>query len=136
MSSIDTGVSPIGFHTHAREFFAAAEAVHATSKPLQLPLAFLWGRTIELLLKSYLMSMGVKIQVLRSRDFGHNLLALYTDACDRGLLNLIGEQPTDRGLIQVLDFDYASKRFEYRDLSQKYHLPDPDLARKLIQRMI
>jgi len=45
-------INPRGFHTHGKEFFAAAEAVYASSKPKTLPLAFLWGRTIELLLKS------------------------------------------------------------------------------------
>jgi hypothetical protein len=136
MPSMSAGVNPIGFHTHAREFFAAAEAVHASPKILSLPLAFLWGRTIELLLKSYLMSRGVTIKDLRSRKYGHNLVALYSEACDRGLSDQVGIQPSDGGLIQLVNFDYGSKRFEYRDASEPYHLPEPELARRMIRRMI
>lgn len=133
---MSAGVNAIGFHTHACEFFEAAEAVHATPGMSPLPLAFLWSRTIELLLKSYLLSVGVRVEELRARKFGHNLVALHREASSRGLDALIGTQPTDSGLIRFLNIDYGPKRFEYRDTSEPYHLPDSELTRTLIRRLI
>ena len=122
---------------HARkEFFAAAEAVYASSKPQTLPLAFLWGRTIELLLKSYLLSFGVSVERLRSREFGHNLVALYTEARTRGIDALIGSDSVLAGLMQLLNLEYGSKRFEYRESGTMYSIPDAEIARAVIRRLL
>jgi hypothetical protein len=129
-------ITPRGFHTHGKEFFAAAEAVHASPKHPILPLAFLWGRAIELLLKSYLLSVGVSIERLRSRQFGHNLVALHKEASARGLGTLIGSEPVIAGLVQLLNFEYGSKRLEYRESGTKYSIPDAELARRVIRRLL
>lgn len=129
-------ISPRGFHTHAKEFFAAAEAVQAAAKPKLLPLAFLWGRTIELLLKSYLLSHGLKIEELRSKKYGHNLVALHKEARLRGIDSLIGVSPIVTGLMQLLNVEYGSKRLEYREVGTMYRLPNAEVTRAIIQRMI
>lgn len=124
-----------GFHTHGKEFFAAAEAVLAAPKHSVLPLAFLWGRTIELLLKSYLLSAGVSIQRLKSKEFGHDLVALHKEARARGIDPLIGSDPKITGLMQLLNFEYVSKRLEYRE-GGMYSIPEPELACLVIRRLL
>ena len=128
--------TPRGFYTHGKEFFAAAEAVFSAPKAPILPLAFLWGRTIELLLKSYLLTVGVSAIELRSRRFSHNLVALFEEARKRGIDDLLGGDPIDRGLIQLLNVEYGSKRLEYRHEWASYLLPDPVVTRRLIRKLL
>ena len=129
-------ITPRGFHTHAKEFFAAAEAVHSAPRVQQLPLAFLWGRVIELLLKSYLLSAGVSVDELRSRKYGHNLVALYREARARGIDSLIGAEPLIDGLVHLLNLEYGTKRLEYRESGTMYRLPDSEPTRMIIRRML
>lgn len=136
MSPSHTAVTPRGFHTHGREFFAASEAVYALPKAHVLPLAFLWGRSIELLLKSYLLSVGLTGERLRSRKFGHNLVALYMEARQRGIDPLIGTDQVVPALMQLLNLEYGSKRLEYRETGTMYSIPDAAITRAVIRRLI
>lgn len=129
-------INPRGFHTHGKQFFAAAEAVLSSAKPPILPLAFLWGRTVELLLKSYLLSEGVSGEQLRSRKFGHNLVALHAEARARGIDGLLGTDPIDGGIVNILNLDYGSKRLEYRESEANYSIPDAELARRVIRKLL
>jgi len=128
-------ITPRGLHTHGKEFFAAAEAVHSSKVRAVLPLAFLWGRTIELLLKSYLLSCSVSVGDLRSRKFGHNLVALYREAHSRGIAGLIGTDPQIMGRMLMLNLEYGRKRLEYRECGTIYKIPDTELARRVIRRL-
>lgn len=136
MPRASASTTPRGFHTHAKEFFAAAEAVSSAKKPTVLPLAFLWGRTIELVLKSYLLSVGVSIETLRSRKFGHNLVALYSESVSRGILSFVGNETFLSALVHTLNLDYGSKRFEYRETGTMYTIPDSALTQAAIKRLL
>ena len=94
------------------------------------------GRTIEFLLKSYLLSVGVSVERLRSREFGHNLVALYTEARTRGIDPLIGSDSVLAGLMQLLNLEYGSKRLEYRESGTMYSIPDAEIARAVIRRLL
>ena len=56
------GTTPRGLHSHAIAFSAAADAVHSSELADPLPKYFLWGRTIELALKSFLLAEGETIK--------------------------------------------------------------------------
>jgi hypothetical protein len=129
-------INPRGFHTHGKQFFAATEAVFSSAEPPILPLAFLWGRSVELLLKSYLLAQGMTPDQLRSRKFGHNLVALHTEAQARGIDNLIGTDLINSRLVRLLNLDYVSKRLEYRESGANYSLLDAELARRVIGRLL
>lgn len=135
-SMMNSAITPRGLHTHGKEFFAAAEAVYLSPKPEPFPLAFLWGRSIELLMKSYLLSAGLTVKQLRSRNFGHNLVALHKAASAQGIDSLIGTDTIIPGLMQLLNIEYGTKRLEYRESGTIYHIPDAEIARRVIKRLI
>ena len=130
------GITPRGLHTHAVAFSAAAEAVHSSKLADPLPMYFLWGRTIELALKSFLLAEGQTVTKLRSKAFGHDLNALLHDAEVRGISGLIGHDAIHRGIVRFLNLDYVSKRFEYRETGASYHGPDVTMTRQLIKRLL
>lgn len=133
---VKNSTTPRGLHTHAVAFSAAAEVVHMKKLSDPLPKYFLWGRTIELVLKSFLLSEGTSIKELKSRTFGHDLTALLRAAKTEGIGPLVGLNATHTGIVRVLNFDYLSKRFEYRETGATYHLPNVILTRQLVKRLI
>ena len=133
---ISNAVTPRGLHTHAVAFGAAAEAVNASRISDPLPKYFLWGRTIELALKSFLLAEGQTATNLKSNAFGHDLNALFREAVARGISKMIGANTTNSAIVRVLNLDYLSKRFEYRHTRASYHLPDVELTRQLVKRLL
>ncbi len=89
--SLFTDASPIGTFNYAHSFLGAAKALdrlewedretHSDS-----PAEFLYWHSIELFLKAYLLLDGMELRKLRSRDYGHNITALATEAIKRGLI--------------------------------------------------
>ncbi|MCI0565020.1 MAG: hypothetical protein MN733_41675 [Nitrososphaera sp.] len=136
MANTRHNVTARGLHNHALAFSEAAEAVHTIGQSDPLPKYFLWGRTIELVLKSFLLVGGRSITELRSRKFGHNLVALMKDADAKGLSALIGREAVHRSVVHLLDLEYATKRLEYRDSGGEYRLPTVTLTRQVIQRLL
>jgi hypothetical protein len=128
------GTTPRGLHTHAVAFSAAAEAVHASKLSDPLPKYFLWGRTIELALKSFLLAEGQPAKKLK--QLGHDLDALLHAAKERGISGLIGLDSIYCAIIQILNWDYLSKLFEYRETGATYLLPDLTLTRQLVKRLL
>jgi hypothetical protein len=90
---------------------------------VSLPAYFLLGRSIELSLKAFLLHSGVHIDELRKRGLGHNLRALLSTAREKGLEKHIALESIDSGVIDLLSYDYAEKRLEYRVTGGTYYLP-------------
>ncbi len=135
MAISSTVATARSLYTHAAVFDDAARAVRDAVRVDPLPKYFLWGRTIELFLKSYLLAEGVSAQELKSRKYGHDLLTLYNEARQRGIGSLIGASGEDSAIIRVQNLDYLSKRFEYRISGHGYTLPDPASTQRLIKRL-
>jgi HEPN domain-containing protein len=129
------GVTSRGFHKHAEVFSDAAEVVDRSEIDDPLPIYFLWGRAIELVLKSYLMAEGVSVIDLK-KNFGHNLESLFCEAQKRGISDLIGRDQKYVAIVRLLNHDYNSKRFEYRETGGTYYLTDKNLTRQLIKRLL
>jgi hypothetical protein len=135
--SIQAIETSAGFILHAREFLIAAELVLNQAREVSLPTYFLFGRSVELSLKAYLLKSGVKIETLRSQNkYGHNLETLLDDAIKHKLLECVPIGQIEIDVIRQLNFDYASKRLEYRITGGQYLLPlinvTEDVARKLV----
>lgn len=130
------GTTPRGLLQHAVAFSAAADAVHLSKLGDPLPKYFLWGRTVELALKSFLLAQGRTVPELKSKAFGHDLNALLRDAKARGVSELIGLNTIHAAIVQLLNLDYMTKRLEYRETRAQYHLPDVTLTRQLVKRLL
>ncbi|QNH01929.1 hypothetical protein [Pseudomonas sediminis] len=125
----DIGETPLGFLKHSQEFFAAADLVLSKTEEVSLPAYFLLGRSIELSLKAFLLHCGKPITELRKPNkFGHNLEALLDASVEHGIEEHISIAPVEIGVIRLLSYDYADKRFEYRITGGTYHLPLIDVT--------
>ena len=132
---VDSGETPSGFLKHAQEFFQAADLVVSKAEGVSLPAYFLLGRSIELSLKAFLLHQGMLITELRKKAFGHNLYALLEKSRQHGIEDYVAMEAIEDGVIQLLSYDYAEKRLEYRVTGGTYYLPLLDVtwtvARKL-----
>ena len=72
---------------------------------------------------------------LRFKELGHNLEALLDYAKKCGIDQYVQLETLECGVVQLLSFDYAEKRLEYRNTGGTYYLPLLDVtwnvARKL-----
>jgi len=111
----------LGFLRVGSEYLRAAELVLPPAKTeaeafrqrLSLSAYFLVGHAIELALKAFLFSRGLSISRLRSREYGHNLARLLTEARRRKLGNLVKLAQSEVVSVRLLDEMYSAKEFEY-----------------------
>ena len=129
-------VTSDGMLKHGKQFYRAALAVEALEDVDQLPFYFLLGRSTELLLKSYLLLKGETVTRLRSRSLGHSLSDLYAKALELGLSDEMITEPWYEAVVSVLNIDYSSKRFEYREEGETYYLADPAMTKLYLDRLI
>lgn len=124
-----------GLLKDAKEFLAAAELILNRSAEVSLPSYFLLGRSVELSLKAFLLASGMSRNDLKSRKYGHDLEALFSEAKIRGIESEISINDIQFGVFELLNYDYSGKRFEYRVSGETYRLPMIDVtvsvARKL-----
>lgn len=126
-----------GFLTHAREFLIAAEVVVNRAEGISaLPAYFLYGRSVELSLKSFLLGCGLTAKALAARAFGHNLVALLEEAEVQGLREHVALEAVESGVIRLLSYDYMEKRLEYRVTGGLYHLPLIDVTERVARRLV
>jgi hypothetical protein len=128
----------MGFWRHAREFADAARAVRVADGSklrMLLPVLYLLGHSVELSLKAFLLGRGVPIGTLRSREYGHDLAALLKEARRRRLGNEVPLQSRHLNVIQLLNYEYVAKKYEYRETGM-YYTPDPSLTQDVADRLI
>lgn len=124
-----------GFLRDAREFLAAAELVLNQAGEVSLPSYFLLGRSVELSLKAFLLTSGMSQKELRSRKYGHDLEALLKEATKRGLEKEVPIKDVERGVLELLNYDYSEKRFEYRISGGTYLLPLIDVTVQITRKL-
>lgn len=128
--------TPAGFIFDAREFLKAAELVLNRASGISLPAYFLFGRSIELSLKAFLLAHSMSAKELAIRPYGHNLVALLEAAAQHGLHVRVPFATIDSGVLELLSHEYLSSRLGYRITGRTYHLPliemTEDIARRLV----
>jgi hypothetical protein len=108
---------------YASEFFDAAETlwpsntdlVHQSSKPAPFVVHYLIGHSIELSLKSFLLSRGLKIDELR-KEYGHDLSALLSESRRRKLGNIVKLTRGEINAIKRFNVYYKAKLLEYTEI--------------------
>jgi hypothetical protein len=136
--------SPINFLKYSRDFLIAAEIVHNKSNETPLPLLtyFLYGRSIELSLKAYLLTCGYTIDVLKKKVFGHNLKALFNEAINKNICEIIEIDRLEEGVLEALNFSYKDKQYEYHpdrpnsETGCYYHVPYIEVVEQLARKLV
>lgn len=118
-SKKDLQVSPVGLLITGKDFKRACEIISekCPDKHPSLPNTdlykvrlYLVGHAFELLFKSILLQCGVSLTELRSKKFGHNIIALVDKIEEYALFPLSYK---DKALLNLLNGYYKAKDFEY-----------------------
>ncbi|HEY8856178.1 MAG TPA: hypothetical protein VIM43_02330 [Rugosibacter sp.] len=120
LDSDPSRTTPIGLCRYACEFMEAALAADekmghkkkGSEIIASIPVMFLVGQSIELVLKSFLLSRDVPLRKLRN-DYGHNLHRSLRKARELGLFELVVLTDEELNTIELLDHLYSSKQLQY-----------------------
>ena len=134
-------ISPIGFHGYASEFAKYARQSHAGLGGRFSPVPYyLYCRSLELVLKAYLLVRGVSKDALKKRSLGHDLFKILLKAKALGL-----EQTTPLATgwepeIRKATAYYAGKGFEYFDVKAAVRgypdLPTLDVLNEIVTTLL
>jgi HEPN domain-containing protein len=103
-----------GLWRFSKEYLHAASLVSkANNGAFSHPAHFLFGRSIELALKAFLLARGVPYGKLRNPPFGHSLANLLAEARRRRLGLECKLSAREIQTIRLLDAEYSLKRHEY-----------------------
>ena len=132
--------TPLDFWKYAEAYARAGQVVKSDigNKPYPEPAFYLFGQSIELSLKAFLLGQGIPIETLRSREFGHNIQALLEKADEKCLDRQVHLYKKHRGAIIVLSESYLNKRLQYsrKELEKTYGLPYVDLLEETATRLV
>ncbi len=132
-------VSPVGLLITGKDFKRACEIISEKypDKHPSLPNTelykvrlYLIGHAFELLFKSILLQHGVSLAELRSKKFGHDIIALVNKIEEYALFPLSG---TDKALLNLLNVYYKGKDFEYHIRGVKTYPNVSDLVQLSIR---
>jgi hypothetical protein len=121
---------PLGLLRYAIEYYAAADAAddaigddHGHGVHAPMVVNFLVGQSIELAIKAFLLHSGMSVAELRSKKFGHDLIALFDEAMNRGFGNgqKIGQR--ERGMLHLLNGPYKDRELQYFKAGTKEAFP-------------
>lgn len=122
-----TKTTPVGLTRYAHDFFDSARALQnqlgkTTSFKLvsPMPSLYLIGRSIELVLKAYLLQHGLTLRALRQKPYGHDLDACQRKAKELGLAAIVSFHPAEEGAFKLLNKLYSTKQLEYIVTGTKY----------------
>lgn len=135
-------VSPIGFHGYASEFAKHAREAQAGLEDRFSPVPYyLYCRSLELVLKAFLLAKGVPKGALKNRrTLGHDLSKNFVRAKTLGLEQVAQLAADWEAEIHKANAYYAGKGFEYFDVvaaAQGYpHLPALDVLNEIVTTLL
>ena len=98
------GIRNRASYLYAQEFYRTAQKAGSP-----LVRAYLIGHALELFLKTFLLTTGMKTSELKQRKYGHNLVALLEESKTRGLANALHISPKTELDIHALNEVYPEK---------------------------
>lgn len=110
-------ISPLGFHHYAAEFLRASHGFQNKDSFSPVPY-YLYCRSIELVLKAFLLAKGVSKKELKGRKLGHDLERVLEKACSMGLDEVVSISTQHREELKKANAYYASKGFEYFEVTR------------------
>jgi len=131
-------ISPLGFHRYSNEFLKAGQEFKGEDIFSPVPY-YLYCRSIELSLKSFLLSKGVSKETLKKK-IGHNLEKSINKAESLGLSDVVVIAKQHRKELKKANEYYVSKGFEYFEVLKAVtgyqNLPDLSLLSELASLLV
>ena len=130
--------TPIGFHNYASDFATWANRSRTEKSQFFSPVPYyLYCRSIELVIKAFLLAKGMTKKQLKTRKFGHDLTALLIEAKKLGLEDIVViESEWEIELSKANDY-YFKKDFEYFNVTFGYHgLPSLAALNELSEKLL
>jgi hypothetical protein len=106
-------MDPVGFALYADQFLRAGQSVPGDGKFSPVPY-YLFCRSLELILKAFLLTKGHKISELENR-YRHDLVRLWNAAREGGLAEAVTPLPDIASDLAQANSYYHEKAFEYFD---------------------
>ena len=103
--------TPRGYWHSSAQYFQAAEAVQAKRSRLMFPTLQLYGQSIELALKAFLLKRGMSLREVE--QMRHRLTEILTTCRKRRLGLQVKLDVNDVALVQLLSESYSTHRFRY-----------------------
>ncbi len=125
--------TPVGYWRFAAEYFLAAQAAHSKHPKLWAPILQLYGQSLELALKSFLLKRGVPLQHVA--NMRHHLAEILKLARKRKLGTEVKLTARDLALINLLSENYAIHRLRYI-VTGSTQLPKPDYIATICNRLV
>jgi hypothetical protein len=123
-----------GFWRYAVGYYHAGEAVReAPGRPLTMPALQLYGQSIELSLKAFLLKRGVPLTAVRT--LSHRLEDILSAARLRRLGTQVKLTRMDLDLIALLGVNYALHRFRYME-SGPTKVPELEAIAAVAERLV
>lgn len=134
-------ISPLGFHHYGSEFFEAGESFNKTKKGFSPVPYYLYLRSVELLLKAFLLSNDIPIEDLKDRKkFGHHLVKVLKKAKSLKIDDVVEISLEEEKEVSKANAYYASKGFEYFEIKNAVkgypNLPDLEILKKLASKLV
>ena len=104
--------TPVGFWRFSRDYLRAARSVRsAHGEKLLFPLLYLYGLSIELALKAFLLQRGASLSEVK--HLSHRLVALLAAARRRKLGHEVKLSRSQLAAVRALDRTYSSDQLRY-----------------------
>jgi HEPN domain-containing protein len=123
---MNSEASPAAYLRAARDFYVAASHLLNHPSDTPLPMLFLISRSIELSLKSLLLTAGKAANELARKPFRHNLSNLLSVAISVEIVDAMFT-PEHRSAVELLSKEYDSSGLGYIEEGRTYLLPRLDL---------
>ena len=108
-------ISPYGFVSYSKDFYEAA-INHSSSRNFSPASFYLFGRSLELSFKAFLLLRGVTRKQLPKRSLGHDLEKILKKCQVYGLHNFLSLNLEEEMQIRRLNEWYCRKGFEYFEI--------------------
>ena len=134
-------ISPFGFFYYGKEFFNAAKGFKQSAHYSPVPY-FLYCRSIELVLKAFLLGKGVPKKDLPKKNlYCHDLGKILKKAQEMGLREFVKITPDqEKEILKANKYYDSNKGFEYFDVTKAatgyLELPDLLLLEKAAAELV
>lgn len=126
--------TPAGYWRFAAQYFHAAQAVKEVRKQqLAMPALQLYGQSIELALKAFLLKRGTSLSDVNK--LRHKLTEILALARRRRLGTEVKLNQHDLALIQLLSENYSTHRFRYI-VSGRMQIPQLEFIAPICEHLI